>query len=74
MKPLLENNLVSNQDFRDNHLWTPDVRLLYSMNELLIRKIYTLYCANENAKNSVKPLNSNYMDLPDCIQLLTKDK
>ena len=50
------------------------MRLLYSMNELHIRKIYSLYCANMNGKKSQKTINANYMDLPDCCQLFTKDK
>ena len=44
------------------------------MNELNIRKIYSLYCANMNGKKSQKTINANYMDLPDCLQLFTKDK
>ena len=73
IKPMLEFKKVENQDFRDERLWTADVRLLYSMNEINIRKIYSHYCANIS-RHSKKPHNSNFMELNDCVQLFMKDK
>ena len=72
LRKFVDNKVIEWQDFREDRLWVPDVRLLYTMNEGHLRKMYSQYAAKGRGLGT-KPFNCDYMELADCVQLFCKD-
>lgn len=45
LRKFLEDVRLSLQSFREDRLWQPEVRLLYSMNETQLRDMFSIYVA-----------------------------
>lgn len=72
LRKFIADKVIEWQDFREDRLWVSDVRLLYTMNEGHLRKIYSQYAARGRG-HGTKPFNCDYMELGDCVQLFCKD-
>ena len=73
MRKFVEELEIEWQDFRDYRLWMPEVRLLYTMNEGHLRKMYAHY-ADNNRGHGKKPFNCDWILLEDCYKLFLKDR
>ena len=54
-------------------MWMPENRLIYTMNEGHLRKLYGQYAAFGRGQGA-KAFNCDYMNLEDCRRLLCDDK
>ena len=72
-QPFLEYRNVEWQSFRDLKLWTPDVKLIYTMNETALRNMYSKFAKKERSiLNKVGA--SEYLSIEDCEKIFKKDK
>jgi len=72
LKKFVQECDVQRQSFRDDKLWKPDCRLLYSMNEQNLRNLYSSYVANERGRG-IKDNSCQFMVEKDCQKLILAD-
>ena len=61
VKKFIREEKIAYQDFRDDKLWFDEIRLIFTMNEDSLRKLFKSYTSRRQS--------CNYMLFEDCLDL-----